>query len=48
VPNSFVDMIFLSQRNLRHQKQSEAETQHGDSLRDMGLLHGCAELPLAC
>jgi hypothetical protein len=30
VPNSFVDMIFLSQRNLRHQKQSEAETQHGD------------------
>jgi hypothetical protein len=30
VPNSFVDMIFLSQRNLRHQKQSEAKTQHGD------------------
>src|ERR1700732_742371 len=26
----FGDMIFRSQRNLRYQKQSEAETQHGD------------------
>src|ERR1700731_2649733 len=27
---SFGDMIFRSQRNLRYQKQREAETQHGD------------------
>src|SRR6202035_5961913 len=26
----FGDMIFRSQRNLRYQKQREAETQHGD------------------
>src|SRR5208337_2169139 len=25
VPNSFVDMIFLSPRNLRHQKQGEVD-----------------------
>ncbi len=30
VCDGFGDMIFLSQRNLRHQKQSEAEAQHGD------------------